>query len=363
MSEDGQVTSNLAITRCRDRLTRLAGTRLDSASFRRETIGELKHVIGFDGWCWSSTDPLTGVPTTGLADNPSMKGAQRQLFELEYSPGDINDYRGLARVKGLGRLFAATGGNPERCRRWSELLGPSGVGDELRATFAERGKCWGHLVLYRASDGRPFTAADAAVLGPLLRDWAARHRHEVQAALASSPPASIPDAEAGQAVVLLDASHKPVAHSEQAARLLATLPHRPERDDPPLVVTALAAWLTACGQRAASPPVPVFDTTGRWQIVQAHRLDGAVAPDTIALTLAVATPAQLAPLAMAAAGLTPREQEITALVLAGLPTTEIAAAAHIAPCTVQDHLRGVFRKLAVADRHQLTARLLHRPAG
>jgi DNA-binding CsgD family transcriptional regulator len=107
--------------------------------------------------------------------------------------------------------------------------------------------------------------------------------------------------------------------------------------------------------------VPVFDTTGRWQIVQAHRLHGAVAPDAIAITFAVATPAQLAPLVMAAAGLTPREQEITALVLAGLPTTEIASAAHIAPYTVQDHLRGVFRKLAVADRHQLTARLLHRP--
>lgn len=80
-------------------------------------------------------------------------------------------------------------------------------------------------------------------------NWAARHRHEVQAALASSAPTSIPDAEAGQAVVLLDSSHKPVAHSELAARLLAALPHRPESGDPPLVVTALAAQLTACRER------------------------------------------------------------------------------------------------------------------
>jgi DNA-binding CsgD family transcriptional regulator len=200
------------------------------------------------------------------------------------------------------------------------------------------------------------------VLGPLLREWAARHRHEVRGALASSAPASIADAEAGQAVVLLDSSRNAIADTELAARLLAALPHRPEGDDPPLVVTALAAWLTVCRERAASPPVPILDTTGRWQIVQAHSLRGGVAPGTIAITLAVATPAQLAPLALAAAGLTPREREITALVLAGLPTTEIATVAHIAPYTVQDHLRGVFRKLEVADRHQLTARLLHWPS-
>lgn len=151
-----------------------------------------------------------------------------------------------------------------------------------------------------------------------------------------------------------------MACSEPAARLLASLP-RGKPGDLPLAVTALAAWLSGHAQRSPSPPVPVCDASGRWQVVQVHRLDGAVPPGTMAVTLNAAAPPQLVPLAMAAAGLTAREREVVALVLAGLATAEIAVTLRIAPCTVQDHLRGVFRKLGVADRYQLTAGLLHRP--
>lgn len=357
------MTSSRVLSRCRDRLTRLAGARLDGASFRQETISQLKPAIGFDAWCWASTDPLTGLTTAGQAAGSPLAGAQRQLFELEFSPGDINVYHDLARVSRTGRLFAATDGNPGRSRRWAELLGPRGVGDELRAALTSGGNCWGHLVLYRCAGARAFTAADAAVLAPMLRPWAARHRREVHEALAPGRAAGDTGTAPGQAIMLLDAHGKPAAHSDQAAGLFASLPHRPDPASPPLAVTALAAWLTVRPERAASPPVPICDTTGRWQVVQAHRLNGAVPPGTIAITLAPATPAQLAPLTMAATGLTPREREITTLVLTGQPTTQIAAALHITPYTVQDHLRGVFRKLAVADRHQLTARLLHPPTG
>lgn len=362
------MTSVLASARGRDRLSRLASTRADRAAFRGEAISELKRVIGFDGWCWASTDPLTGLTTAALADNPSMNGTIRQLFELEYGPADVNGYRELARRRQVGRLLAATQGNLAGCRRWVTLLGPRGVGDELRVTFADRGQCWGHLALYRGSDGRAFTAADGRVLAPLLRSWAARHRQEAQAALGSGPSAPTSGPEAGQAVLLLTATGALVAQSELAGRLLDALPHRTGPGRPPLVVTALAAWLSARPDQGTSPAVPVCDAAGRWQRVQAHRLDGAVAPGTVAITLAAATPAQLAPLAMVAAGLTARERQIAALALTGLPNTQIAAEASISPYTVQDHLRSVFRKLAVTGRHQLAARLYssshgHPPAG
>lgn len=357
------MTSSWTISRCRDRLSRLAGTREDAASFRQETIGELKRAVGFDGWCWSATDPVTGVPVTGMADNPALAGKVRQLFELEYNAGDVNAYRDLARSRSPGRLVAATSGNPGRSRRWAQLLAPNGVGDELRAPLTEHGWCWGHLVLYRDSDSPAFTAADSGLLAPMLREWATRQRHEVQDQLAAGCQAPVLDAAGEQAVLLLDSAGMLVAQSELAGQLLAALPHRLNGGDPPLVVTALAAWLTVHAQRAASEPVPVCDTTGQWQVVQAHKLEGTVLPGSIAITLNRAAPAQLASLTMAAARLTARERHIAALVIAGLTTTEIAVAAHIAPSTVQDHLRAVFRKLAVTDRRQLTARLLSRPPG
>lgn len=355
------MTSSWTLNRCRDHLIRLAGSRQDTTAFRQESIGELRRAVGFEGWCWSTTDPATGVTITGLADNPAMVGTVRQLFELEYHPGDVNAYRDLALRDSPGRLFAATGGNPDRSRRWARLLGPAGLGDELRVPLTERGRCWGHLVLYRDAASPPFSASHAGVLAPMRRQWAARQRGDVQRQLAAGPPAGAADPPAVQAVLLLDASGTLIAQSPQAGRLLAVLPDHPGGGDPPLVVTGLAAWLTVNTGRAESEAVPVCDTTGRWQIVQAHRLDGTIAAGTIAITLTVAVPAQLASLAMAAAGLTAREQHITALVLAGLSTTQIAAAAHIAASTVQDHLRGVFGKLAVTDRHQLAVRLLNRP--
>ncbi len=204
MADDGLVTSSWTISRCRDRLTRLAGTHQDAASFRQETIAELRRVVGFDGWCWSSTDPLTGMTITCLADNPALTGKVRQLFELEYDAGDVNAYQDLARHCSPARLFAATGGNPGHSRRWAQLLGPSGVGDELRAPLTERGWRWGHLVLYRASDSPGFTATQLGVLAPMLRQWAARQRREVQGQLAAGPPTPVPDAAADQAVLLLD---------------------------------------------------------------------------------------------------------------------------------------------------------------
>lgn len=231
----------------------LAGTRADSTAFRGEAIGELTRVIGFDGWCWASVDPLTGVTTAGLADNPSMNGTIRQLFELEYGGCDVNGYPDLARHRQVGRLIAATRGEPARCRRWAALLGPRGVGDELRVTFADRGRSWGHLALDRGSDSRPFTAADARIFAPLLRSWAARHRHEVQAALSTPPSATTTGPEAGQAIVLLTAAGGLLAQSQLAGQLLGALPHRPGPGQPPQVVTALAAWLTARTHDGASP--------------------------------------------------------------------------------------------------------------
>jgi ATP/maltotriose-dependent transcriptional regulator MalT len=52
----------------------------------------------------------------------------------------------------------------------------------------------------------------------------------------------------------------------------------------------------------------------------------------------------------AAAGLTPRERDVLALVAAGLSDREVAAALFVAPGTVRSHLTNVFGKLGVGSR-------------
>ena len=58
--------------------------------------------------------------------------------------------------------------------------------------------------------------------------------------------------------------------------------------------------------------------------------------------------------------LTPREEEILALVSKGYRTKEIADALNIAALTAQTHLRNIYEKLHVRSRAEAAVRFLQR---
>jgi DNA-binding CsgD family transcriptional regulator len=59
-------------------------------------------------------------------------------------------------------------------------------------------------------------------------------------------------------------------------------------------------------------------------------------------------------------GLTPREQEVTALVFKGLSTEDISAQLCISTLTVQQHLKAIFDKVGVRSRRDLVAQIFAR---
>ncbi len=114
-----------------------------------------------------------------------------------------------------------------------------------------------------------------------------------------------------------------------------------------------AAGLDAPGEIALAR---VLSQTGRWIVLHG----AALVSDRLrraAVIIEPAHPARIAPLLMAAYGLSEREQDVTRLVLQGASTAEIAERLHLSAHTVQDHLKSVFEKTDVRSRRELVGKV------
>ena len=107
------------------------------------------------------------------------------------------------------------------------------------------------------------------------------------------------------------------------------------------------------------PRLQVRTRSGRWAVLHASWMSSQ-AEKAITVIVQEAAPAEVAPLIMAAYGLTDRERTISALVCQGMSTRQIAGQLHLTADTVQDHLKSVFDRTGVHSRGQLVATIFQR---
>jgi len=336
-------------------------------SFRLEAVSQLRRGVGFDGWCWTLTDPDTGVSVHAVADNPVLAGQQRRFMQLEHQAADVNKPADPRDRPGeVGVLSVATQGDLARSTRWRELLGPGGLGDELRAGLTTTDHAyWGHLTLYRDSSAGWFTPAEAGFVAEVKPLLARGSRAEVRAA--AMVPLELADADAGgPGTLVLDAQLAPIAATWQARRWLDQLgPGPPLRAEPlPASLYDVAARLGPLDEQPGSPGSMQASASARlltagrqWLVVHAARLtpDGGSVAGRVAITIEPARGTDIAPLLMRAHALSRRERDVTALLLNGLSSENIAAALFVSVHTVRDHTKAVFGKVDVHSRRQLAA--------
>jgi DNA-binding CsgD family transcriptional regulator len=267
-------------------------------------------------------------------------------------------YRDLARAASpAASLYAVTDESPARSARYREFLAPQGYGDEVRAVCKTGGSTWGTMDLFREKSRTPFSQQDLsflAAIGPLV---AAALRSLATASRTS--PAAVSEAP-GTALFLNGAL---LSLDDQAEQWFVELAG-PTWRAVPLEMTgvyAVAARAQAVAEQRERGPAAIrlrASSTGRWLSVYGSALKGFDgAPGPIAVTIAPAKSAQIAPIIVEAYCLTAREQQITQAVARGLSNQEIAAEMFLSPHTVRDHLKAVFAKVGVGSRGELVAKL------
>jgi DNA-binding CsgD family transcriptional regulator len=341
--------------RARGDLAALAHRGLGVRDYALAAAGTLGRVVGFDGVCILTFDPATLLPTGAVVERALPPSALPRMTEIEVGEPDVLKFTDLASgARPAGTLAQATGGVLERSLRQRDVRGPHGFGDELRAVLVTDSGTWGGITLLREAGSSDFDAGDVdavAALSGLLAEGLRR------ALLLTALEAGAGDDEAG--LLVLDDDDAIGLANDAALRWLEELDAGDGGPDRlPVVVRAVArrARAVAAGRGEGPARARVPTRTGRWLAVRGTMLGDA--PDArAALIVERASPPELAPLIADAHGLTPRERLVTQLVAQGHGTAAIARRMHLAPYTVQDHLKAIFEKVDVRSRGELVARL------
>lgn len=350
---------SLVRERTRSDLEVLARAGLDLSTYLSEVDASLRRAVPCAAMCVSLHDPATTMTTAtfkfgGIADTDSH---DHHWCEIEYSGADETSFRNLAhRGETAVGMHVETGGHLERSVRMREFMGHHfGFTDELRVIASVDGEDWGALAMMR-TDATPFDHDDIEFMSSVSRTLGAGLRTGILAHCAAS---SIPNHALGPAVIIVGADDTITQMNAAAEHWLTELARCDNSDGPTHTLAALVAGArrTARGESAQLPRSRIRVPSGTWLVLNCSPLAGRGTGGDVVITIEEARPPEIVPLVVAAFRLTPREREVTQLVLHGNTSRQISSTLNISVHTVQDHLKSIFEKADVRSRRELISRV------
>jgi len=344
-------------TAAREAIASLTGSSLAPLELLEEVRSRVARVVPNETGAWMLSDPQTAMPTSGIRDRPLGLEFMRRCVEHEVFVPDFVPFARLHRAGVVATtLVRATDGRPELSAGYREVYDPAGLGPELRMLFRTGSATWAMACLHRAAGEPEFDDDELA--------WLQTIAPEVGRALraATARPAE-PRAAWAPGMLVLD-DRGAVEYSTGAAD--AWLGEIPTTDGFGLPLAVVSVALQARAEALGAAPAyeapaqaRVRLDSGIWLYVHAAVLrDARGEPTRTAVMLEPADRSQLLPLLVEVHGLSERERQVTEMLLAGLPTNELAARLSISRHTLRDHCKAIFAKLGVASRPELTARFL-----
>lgn len=350
----------LAIERVRSDVEVLARAGLDVSTFLAEVDASLVRAVPYEAMCVALQDPATSMATATFKFGGISGRESHDLHwcEIEFGAADDTSFRALTDrgVTAVG-LHHETGGDVARSVRMRDFMCHHfGFTDELRTVARVDDRDWAALAMMRADAASPFDDAEIALMSSLSGALATGIRAGVLARCAESSVTTLE----GPAVIIVGRDGTFTQVNPAATHWLAELASCDNSEGPVHTLAALidGARRFARGEVDTLPRCRVRVPSGTWLVLNGSPLSGPDSPGTdIVITIEQARPPEIVPLVVAAFALTPRERDVTQLVLQGVPSKEVASTLHISVHTVQDHLKSIFEKADVRSRRELIARV------
>ena len=329
--------------------------------FERAAV-PLRRAVPYSAGCWKPVDPRTLLWTGfGIEDGGTgtLGAARWRFIDNELLDADFAKFGDLAsRRVPVTTLHRETHGEPDRSSRYRGIHRSLGFGAELRAAFRDADGCWGSVALVRADNQPDFTDREVAFVARISAHLAYGLRDALLREVAATGMA-----DHAPGVIVLDADGSVRSLTDQARFWLERFPHdRGTALELPAAVHAVAERAMAPGRSGLAAPASasVRLISGEWLTVHGAAMNGdGPGSQTVAITLAPSTMAELEPIRLALYGLTPREREVAQLLTRGASNDEIAQTLWISRHTVKDHVKAVYAKLEVGGRAELSAKLFH----
>ncbi|MGW1342247.1 LuxR C-terminal-related transcriptional regulator [Kribbella sp. NPDC002412] len=347
--------SGYAKQRASDRIAGLTREGLDLVTFWRESAEALRPAVPYyQAPCWYTLDPASLLVTSHF--NEGMPELPPEWLAQEYYEDDVNKLADVARSdRGIATLHEATGGDPASSPRWHQNMTMGGDQELIAGLRTKSGQVWGALGLYREPGQPVFDDEDQAFIRTVAPVLAAGARNALFLGEATDP-----EGVDAPGLIVVTADWEIESATPGVERWLHELPDGDWNSGRlPSAVLAVAgqALRTAAFPDAGEVAVSrVMSRSGRWVVLHGTSLVSSTSR-RVAVIVEPAHPGRIAPLLMAAYGLTEREQEVTRLVLQGDSTTDIAERLVVSAYTVQEHLKSIFAKTGVRSRRDLVGKI------
>ena len=329
--------------------------------FLREVAARVSSVVPYDTGAWLTADPATLLQTGAFIEG---LGTGADATHLRYADNEIltPDFLKLTELARLQypvvTLGDATNGELSRSARHRTIHAELGTEHELRAVLRTGTTAWGFFCACRREGLPNFSRAEQDFVASISQHVGDGLRLALLLETAERRPGrEVPG------VIVIGADDAAESITSEAEEWLAQIPADEGASfqlPSAIHIAARRARAIAAGARTAPARSRIRLTSGRWLLIRASQLrDDRGHADRTAVILEPAQAAELAPIIVELYELSPRERQVTELLLRGLAIDDIAATLWISRHTVRDYTKAIFAKFAVGSRPELTAKLFH----